>query len=253
MGNSSSTVINQKINASKVVTEAYLAITQDIAQGVYSNQKIEILCNKPKGREMCNGCILQLKSYGFNPYDIERLCSSLCNCKMENVNLGQIISFNSSIFTKASVKQEFETQILNNIAQQSKQQEGGLFIDGDTISNTVKTIDKLFTGMNSSSFQSAVNSMSTIQQVRLSGAGTIINVDMNIATDYISTILETNKETSSSIQELQNNILQLSTQVASAGLTQLIMWIVRIVTLLFIIIVLLYVVNLVFQIYSLYV
>ena len=248
------TVINAKINATSVVVEAYLAITQDISQGVTGRQIVSIDCGGDGKSKACNECIKYTKNeLKRPPKEVQALCASICTCNIDNIKLKNMISFNAKAFLKVNAKEQFKTQINNSITQKAKQSGGDLFTIPDKTTNLTKTIDNLYTKMSTGSIQTALQNVQNLQTVSLAGPGDIYNVDMTVAIDYISTILTSDNSIMSSLDELTQNILQLSTQVTNAGLAQLIMWIVKIVLIIVILIVLFYSINLIFQLYALYV
>jgi len=258
MGNDSSYISNESYSATEAIAEAYLSITQDIAQGLSATQVLNLQCGHTA--KQCTNCIKWWKKYFDNrpeyknpEKDIAESCAPICECKIEDVKMDQQIFINFEAFTKTDVSKEFLTQVFNSINQQAQYKGGGVFEVGDRVTNTTETVNKIYNAMRTDTFQSIIQGLQTIQTVSLVGGGKIINVDMNSAVKYMSHVLTTSQETSSLIDELQTNIIQLSSKVADAGLTQLITWLVRLVMLIFIIILLLYTVSLIFQIYALYV
>lgn len=259
MGNGTSTITNAKYSSTTAVAEAYLSVVQDISQGLSAEQVVAIFCDDPKAKELCNTCVARWAEYreknrtNMSLEDLEKLCDPLCNCKMSNIKLGQQISVNLSTFMENTTADSFSNTVMESLAQKASQQGGGFFEIGDRTSNTIETITKLYSEMRSDTFQSSMEDLRAMQTVVLSGPGNVFSVDMTQTLDYVSAILQSNSGTSSILQELSVNILQLSTQVANAGLAQLIAWIVRIVVLIIILTVLFYAINLILQIYSLYV
>ena len=105
--------------------------------------------------------------------------------------------------------------------------------------------------MQSDTFQAAVQGLTAMQIVAVEGTGSVAVVNLSQAVDYISKVLETNSETSTILQKLQNDIIQESTQITKAGLEEIIEWIVQIVLFVVILLVLFYSISLIFEVFSL--
>lgn len=253
MGNSTSTLINMNKTVTQSVAEVYLAISQDIAQGAAAQQQIAVICNQPSIKQACLDCVESMKKDGKTPEQIQRICSAICNCKVDSVNLTQNIVYNSKIFQEYKDNKKFTDMIINSIAQKIDRSQSGISFQGDNVKNSTEITNKLFNSLKSASFQRAMEGIKQVQSVVLTGPGTISVVNMNQAVDFVSEILQTNSETSTILNDQLTTVIQAATQIADAGLSQLIKWIIRIVMLILIIILLFYAINLVFQMYSLYV
>lgn len=259
MGNSTSSLTVSIETISQIISSCYLAISQDIAQGLSAQQIISVSCDDEKSKKLCNDCIDNLlnvakrNNVALPPENIESTCAGICECQIGNVKLGEQISMDSTIFMQSVNQQKFVTMVINSLAQEVSQNASSFFAAGDRVQQMTKTINDLYNSMRTTSFQTAVNGLRNLQTISLEGPGKVFNVDMTQAVNYVSRILQIETTTASILDQLQNNIITITTQVASAGLAELILWIVRIVMLLLAIIVLIYAISLVFQIYSLYV
>lgn len=255
-----SSVVNN-ISITKAVAESYLNITQDIAQGTYNTQVVGIDCTQ--AQDVCLQCIQGIKDAfdkaksNIPNSDITEMCHGVCTCDIHDIKLDQQISVNFSAFQKLATFESFKTGIMNSIYTQAKQSGGGINFYGinsdDTTTILNKSIQNIYSSVQQDSFQSIIQSLKTLQNVELSGAGEIANVDMVIAVDFISKIVQNDSSMSQDIQQLESAILSASTQVTQSGLAQVILWIIRLIILVVCLIFLVYVVNLVFNIYSVYV
>lgn len=253
MGNKQAIIENINTSTVQSVAEVYLAICQDIAQGASAQQNIVVNCSDINSKNLCLECVTRNKNMNKTPQQVGQACTMLCNCNVSNVNLSQNIVYNSRLFMEYTNVADFANMVYNNIAQRADRAQTGITLVSDKLTNANETITRLFTSMKSKSFQQAMENIQQLQTVSLSGPGNIYAVNMKQAVKFVSTILQTNSQTSSIITDLQSNILQLSTQITAAGFDQLIRIIIRIVMAIIILMLLFYTINLIFQVYSLYV
>ena len=250
------TIDDAKARALTAVTEAYLAITQDISQTVSASETL-YLSNKATD---CQACIklwqdwasLQSKPI---PGFVEKSCSSLCSSKLKNITMLQKINFNAAAFLEDASQSNFTTQVTNSINQQA-QASGDSSYDnqnGDRAKQLAKISTKMYTDLTQKNVQKALQALSSSQRIGLDGPGTAVSIDLSVAEDYVSSVIANSSETIDSLNQMAATVLQLSTEISEAGNTELIVWIIRIVMLLIVLIVLLYSSSLVFQIYSLWV
>jgi len=244
------------MNAYKIVADAYLSITQDISQGINALQKISVDCGE--NSENCLKAVRLITDLYKNRGEkatnemIEKETKSVCLCEIDNVSIGNKISVNFSAITDSDAEQSFKKYLNDSLLQESEKTGTKLFFDGDRIKNLDTVTTNIFNSINSTSFTSDIQTLKTVQSVNLKGSGEICNVNLENASDIVSLILQKNKETSAIIEEFQNSIEQYM-KITNAGFAQLILWVVRIVMLIIILIVILYSVNIVFNIYTLYV
>jgi hypothetical protein len=259
MGNRPSRVINSDYNATNVVTQVFLDIVQDTSQGISGKQILSVDCNQDKS-EFCLKCIKHTKAITdkYPPKTdaqtyIRDFCRPVCECKLNDIKMSNTISVNLKAWQEFNSSEEFNQKILDSISQNAYQTQTGIYQTKDRTSNTQKTVNDLFNSMKSDSFQESLQTLYSQQIIRIKGPSNILHIDFTQFSKYFSTILNTNKETSDNIQKLETNMVQLATQVANAGLAELIKWIVIIVMLMIVLIVLLYAINLTLNIYTIYV
>jgi hypothetical protein len=245
---------NSIFDASYIVTDALLAITQSIGQNYVSDQIVSIECNNDPSSNYCVNCINGVKNILKDPKDIEEVCSMSCKCNVDNIKLSSQINLNMDAFFSSDVKEDFRNQVMNSISQRAESSKTDIFgVIDNRNTNLVENIDKIYASMRTGSFQSDMSLMKTLQTVILKNPGSAVNIDMTQVSNFISKIIKTNKDTSQTLNDLQTSIIQITTQITNAGISQLIIWMVRCILIVFVIIVLAYGINVVFQIYSLYV
>ena len=177
------------------------------------------------------------------------MCAPVCNCDVKNVDMSQAIVINFSAFTQDSARSSFFNQVTNSLAQKAIQQDSGII--ASNTKNSQGTINDLFEKMQSDTIQTAIQGLTAMQIIAVQGTGSVAVVNMNQAIDFISTILESNSETNTVLQDLENKIVQESTQITKSGLEEIIEWIVQIVLFILILVVLFFTSNLIFEVFSL--
>jgi len=247
--------------ATNVITQAFLDITQTTSQSVNTKQLIDINCFSNKSSELCLECVKDWKEISQkhpsktmdNEKFIKKMCEPVCSCKIEKINMDNVITVNFEAWKSFNSSEAFVTKVLDSINQSAYQEKKGIFATPDRSKNTQETITNIYNAMKSQSFQDSLQTLNSQQILNVKGPSNIYDIDLNQFTDYFSVILQTNDQTSSLIGDLDKNMVQLTTQVTNAGLSELISWIVRIVIALLILIIFIYAINLIIQIYSLYV
>lgn len=217
------------IDTTRVVVQTILNISQDISQGVTSQQLINVNCGKKS--DTCNKCIMTAKKYGLGTGDYSDICG-ICFCTLENVNLSNIITVDFEAL-QLSTQENFNQQIVNSITQQLASQKkyynssaGGkdpLTLLNDSSKNVWKAVQD-------NSFMESLQELKAFQVVSLENPNTsLINVDMELAINFISNILQSNKETSSAIDTLNSQIIQISNQSSMSIFYFIINWIVKLI------------------------
>lgn len=253
MGNSTSTTLNTKKSTITALAQAYMTLSQDISQGINAEQTILAKCDEPVTKDFCLKCISETKAKGYTPEQVDRICQTLCKCKISNVKFGQRVFYNSKIFQRNDTGINFETQFLNSLSQQASSEDTGIKLSGNSVKNISENINSVRNYFKSDVFQSAMEQLKQQQDVTVIGAGNIYDVDFTQAVDYVSNVIQKSSSLSDIISSLQITVLQMATEVTISGLDQLIIWIIRIVVALVVLVTLFYAINLIFQIYSLYV
>jgi hypothetical protein len=262
MGNQSSqTTINSSSVTTKAVSDAFLSITQDISQGIYNSQEISVDCYGDTKNQSCMSCIDFWIKYNKTKAPLKQLsmeqmrevCEGICECKMSNINLSQNINLNLKSFITNSSSQDFQEKIMNSLSQQANSSGQSFYPTETRTSNINKTINKLYTSMTTDSFQSSIQGLKTLQNIKFSGPGIISNVNMNQVTKYISTLLISDKSTSKLMAELTNDVRQYAMSITNAGLATLGLILVQLIVLVLVIMSILYISSLIIQMYTLYV
>lgn len=224
------------LNAVQAVTEAYLAITQDIAQGVAVKQIISTNCF-PEGNA-CLECVKYLKE-GFEnegKYTVEEinekvadLCKYTCDCNITQVNLETLAAINFEAMNAANAFELFLVQVENSLFVQAANNDGnGLFGLESEQADLEVSVQHMYEALTTEVFQETVQKLKTLQVIELEGPGNIAHVDMRIATEFISNVIQTSQVTQAALSELEANMVAMAVEVANAGLMsiiEIIIWI----------------------------
>ena len=187
MGNRhSSTVINASSTALTAVSQAFLALSQDISQSTLGSQTIIVNCAGDKKQKYCDQCEAFWATHNKNtsnttvsPADIGTLCAPICQCILSNVDLSQHIKVNLSAFANNYTSDAFITQVNNSINQQAYDSGSSIFPSSSTTSNMNQSVEQIYQGMQSDSFQTQIQGLLSLQTVSLTGAGNIAYVTLN--------------------------------------------------------------------------
>ena len=193
------------IDVLRAVTESYFTVVQDMAQGVLTNQVVSVDCSRDAGGQQCLRCIQATKNIEPNPDSIKETCKDVCECTVSGINFNQMISFDSAIFAQAQSQQKFRDQVITNMKIQAIEKKSPVAIP-DSNKIITQNITDLYSSMNTSSFQSAVNELKAMQVVQLKGSGRIVNVDMNMAIRYASKIIMSTESMAESVNSIQSQI-----------------------------------------------
>ena len=135
MGNAGGTITNKQISASQAVSEAFMAVSQDIAQSVSARQLVTLDCGGPEESEACVGCIDSWKKLiderGGGIKDkqtfIQDACSGVCNCTLDKINMDSIVTIDMNAFLNNTSASQFSQQVNNSIVQQAQSKETSIF------------------------------------------------------------------------------------------------------------------------------
>lgn len=239
------------IDTTRTVVQAYLNITQDITQGSISHQLLDINC--VKNNDTCNKCIETAKKYGLGNGDYSTICN-VCFCTLENVNMNNVITINMDAFL-SSTGSDFAQQVQNALVNQVGSGNGFLFntkgSNGLTaLSDSSKDMHQQ---IQNSSIQKSLQDLKNFQIISIKTPNSsLINVDLDLAVNFISNILQQNTATSSILSNINSTIIQLTTQEQTNSLNVIISWIVTLVVVGLMIVVSLFMVNIVMENLSLY-
>ena len=250
-------VDNKTLDAINIISNAYLAITQNITQAVGISQVVSVNC----GIESCNDCVKTWEDQ-FNAGKYPEVtdkdafirdvgCKPICNCSIDTVNLNQQVSINVDAFTSTDTSEQFKTQIMNGIYTEAKKK--GVTVETGSADKLTTAISNVYNTLKSTSMQAIFHGVTSIQEVTLKGAGSVVNAKLSNLINYVSSSIQHNTAALEAANALQTQITQISSQIVEAGLLQLILYIVKIAIAIVIIIILLFIIGIVFQIYSLYV
>ena len=243
------------INANAIsivsVAQAFLAMTQEINQDFVNVQSNILSCHQNKN--YLYDCISKLQKAGKSNEDINKICN-LLSCNVSDIIMKQKFNINLNIKQDADTKAQFTKQLLNAISQNSSQQDSSINLSGGAnIENITTTSDKIFEQLTSTSFQQSIQSVAGLQNIIMTDPSIVNNVNMSEAVKLMIQTLQENSDVQESLSDLSSSIIQAAAALSSAGLDELIMWIVRIVLAIITLILLFYCSDLIFDMYGLYV
>lgn len=241
------------ISSVSVITQAYLNVTQSITQGFYNEQSVKIDCNK--NSEVCNKCIQLAKDYNLVSNDDYSQACSVCFCTLENINLNSVIKLNLSSFLQNNSEANFQQQVLNSITQSAGDANQQLFNFSDTKKNALNsTASNIYQKITNTTVQKSLQQLKEFQILSLKNSNTqAINVNMSIATSFISNIFQNNSDIASDLSDMQNTITQLTSSTESAGFASIISIIVTLAIIFIIGLVSIFAFGIIMQILELYV
>ena len=233
MGGGSSQQVGDYSSAS-IIADATLSVVQDISQGVNAEEVISVRCDPAA----CETCISSVKNRfpTSSASDVQSCCSPICKCSVDGINMSEQISVNFKAFQSDSSKANFAAQIQNSVTLKAKQQGGDIFSSADREKALRTSSENIHQYISDHMEQTIVQSLTDTQVLSLTGAGSITNASLANAAKVIQTAVESEANLQSSITDLTENIIELTTEVESAGLEELIKWIVRIVLIILLII-----------------
>ena len=233
----------------RAVSEAYLAIAQDITQGLSMNSTVLL----ENSGAPCKQCLEAW--HGGQPGDNRSDCEAQCVATMRNVRVQSKINFRANAFAGAQIKNDFATQVKNSIVTQTNEAGSNLNDTSDSNSSTTKIAnitDSILSLMSDSTHQQIKQTLDGVQFIRLSGPGNVERIDFSAAVEYIGNVLLSDSQISSQINDL-SDVIATMTDIIVAGNDETILWVVRIAILILWIVVVLYSTQIVFTIYSLWV
>ena len=167
MGNGNSGPSISTNIAIKAVSEAYLSVTQDIAQSVLAVQVVSLDCKPTGSTDPCLNCIKNMKKiwedggWKINDQEIANLCKVQCTCKIEKINLDQNIAVNFKAFQETDVQAKFVTQVMNSIYAQASQEGSSIYPldNGDRVKAVETTVQDIYSKMCLNSVQESLQSL----------------------------------------------------------------------------------------------
>jgi len=214
------------ISSTRIVVQAYLNVTQVITQGSLQNQNINILC--PTIDESCFDCIkLAKENKLISDNDYSELCP-FCYCKLKNAKINNIITVNFQAFQNSSAKADFNSQVVNSIVQAATVSGNSLFKAPDPKDGSLTTInDNIYTNLNTVLDSQILQQLKSFQSIDMINPNTnLINIDLDLIVDFLSTTIQSNKSTSSTVNELDSQISQLINQQIEDPFTTVVTWMV---------------------------
>lgn len=244
------TTTSGNINSTSLIVQAFLNIVQDTSQGVISQQSIDINCEK--NTQACINCIKTAKKYELATDDYSSICPS-CFCTLENVKINNYITVNLSSFMDTKSSQAFVTQLSNALTQQALITGSKLFKTDDGLKALNKNAEDIYKEMKTSSIQTSLQELKNFQVISINNPNSAaINVDLSVAIDFISKIIQNSENMSSQLENLETTILTLTTKQIQDFSTVLVTWMVTLFLIAIIIVFFIFCINIVMNVLTLY-
>lgn len=240
------------MNSISVITQAYLNITQSTTQGFYNQQVVDVDCRKDSVE--CNRCIQLANEYGLVTNNNYSNACPVCFCTLENINLSSIIKLDLTSFQTTSASISFGQQVINSITQKAGEAGKQLFnFTDDAKKSLIENANSIYSIISKTSVQQSLEQLNEFQILALRGSNTqAINVNLNVATTFISKVFQSNLQNSSALSSMENTILQISTSTMESGFASIISIIVTLAVIFIIGLTGIFAFNIILQILELY-
>ena len=129
-------------DVTNAISQIYLYSVQDIQQTVTSLQEINLDCSG-KTQEICLNCQTEAKKILKNNADIAALCNQACTCKIENINLNEIISVDLKNQSYNLTDEQLSNQIVSILNAKLKQSGDSSLAIPDTASDINKLVSEI--------------------------------------------------------------------------------------------------------------
>jgi hypothetical protein len=227
MGLGGSTEKSVSYSSTSIVSDAMLAVVQDIHQGVNADEVISVRCDGTQ----CQDCISNIKKIFPNssPSQTKSACFPICSCVIDGINMSEQISVNFQAFQTQSGQADFVAQIKNALTLRAKQQGGDIFTAPDREKATTDTALRIHQYISENMIEKITQAFAASQVLELTGPGKITNASLAGAKKVLQTSIESETGLADDLTQLTENIIALTTEVTNAGLAEVIKWIVRIV------------------------
>ena len=222
-----------------IVTHAYLEVYESIDQDVSQIQALSIGCNKSKNPKD-NVCLVCLKSVHEMAPNLDadlagRACASVCECRIEHVEMSQKFSvdFGSTTSTDQSFER-FQNAIQNNLLVATLNAGGSFNLPKKGSKQEtfwINHIKKVHSMVTDREFQASVQT--ALQEQNLDFRGSAMTIT-DITTDQAGKIVanaimgrdakELAAKKSSPLAELQMQCVAITAPIVEAGLSQTIQW-----------------------------
>jgi hypothetical protein len=222
------TVTTDQLDVNEVVSNTLISVSQVITQAIGATQLINVQCTK--NQKNCNDCVQfwakKYKSENRDPLAqaIEETCKYACNCSMSDIDLSQKISCDFKNWQSSCTAVDFYNSFMSNLYLSAYQRQETLpgLNDDNKIKAVQEKVSQVYNELTSSTFQSALTSLQATQVVTLKGPGVLTGVNMQQMVKVVSNVLQSSTTVSKLLNELQELMISLTTQVVNAAINQLI-------------------------------
>lgn len=245
------TTTSGNINSTNMVIQAYLNMTQDITQGIITQQSIDVNCSK--NTTSCKDCIETAKQYNLTDNgDYSSVCP-VCFCTLENIKMNNYITIDFSAFTAQNASDKFKTQIRNSLTQHAAQSGTPLFNTKDGLKALDATSTNMYTALKNTFDNKIIQQLKNFQIINVNNPNTnVINVDMDLTVNFLSKVIQQTKSTSDLLQEYQSNLISLTTQITENTTTMIISWMVTLFIIAIVVVFFIFGIDIVMDVFMLY-
>lgn len=204
----------------KIVSDTIINVIQTTKNLTDIIQKFEINCNKDiiditqEASIDCKKGLLK-KDKNIKKEIINDLCKPIFSCNASNINMDNNININTNAKITNNIKVLLEQKLNNNINQSINDKLG--FAQSNTIqgvNNVTNAVSNAFPDI----YQNIINKIGISQVINLNNISANY-ITMTAVSDIISNLLQKNKSYVKSVNDLDNNISQISKN-NSSGLTK---------------------------------
>ena len=204
----------KNVDVVRALSEAFVAVTQNITQGVLTNQIISINCDRKSAGEACLLCIKTLKNLGFSENYIADNCKVTCTCNIEDINMSQIVTLDLNTTLQSVSNDSFFKQFKNSIVSQTSQS-GSNFtsMSSSEVTSLTSSVSNVFSKMRTTDFKEKVDQVNNLQFITLKGAGQIKNITLKTAVDFVAKCIMSTESIMSDVSEIQKQIITMTSQI----------------------------------------
>lgn len=194
------------LNITRVLADTIVSMTQDISQGIQASQIVSLNChntrdpklpNQPSFQERCAQCVefwtSRERAAGVTKPDqaeISQTCKYVCSCRIQDVNLRQVVAVNFRSLQETNRQQEFFATFIDNLVLEASAEGVHGLPDPAKIDAVQKKVNEVYELLVSDTVQQSLQSLEAVQVLRLRGPGLISAVDMNQMINMVSTVLQ---------------------------------------------------------------
>ena len=245
------TIYGGNIDSTRMVLQAYLNMTATINQGLITQQLINVNCGK--NTTACNNCIKTVKQYNLpHNNDYSSVCP-MCFCTLENIKMNNYITIDFDAFEGTQAESTFQNQIRNSLTQQATQTGTRLFDNTDSYNTLDKTSKRMYGELKKNINNDIIQQIKNFQVININDPNTsLINVDIDIVVTFLSKVIQQSNESSKLLNDYDQTISSLTTEVVEDSITQIIGWLVTLFIIAIVTVFFIFGINIIMDVLMLY-